>query len=164
MARLEYTEGRLPANIFRVMAHAPEVERGYLSLGGRLLGETALDPKLRELVICGIAVQLNAAYEWGHHAKQALEAGATPEELEGIRSGDLTTLGPLERDCVAYARKVDDRMVTDADIDRLRELGLDSRRITELTVLAGFYGMTARFLLAMDVEPDEGTVTDFEMP
>lgn len=166
MARLPYTDpGRnLAVNIFRVMAHAPEAAKGFSSCGSRLLGETKLDPKLRELVINAVSVKLGCPYEWSHHAKWALDVGATADELEALRAGDLTRLGPLESLVVGYALKVEANEVSETDIDALRDAGLDEQRIVELTLVAGFYGMTARFLNAMDVEYDEGNPKDFEIP
>ncbi len=166
MARLPFTDpGRnLNVNIFRVLAHAPEAARGFSSCGSRLLGETKLEPKLRELVIDAISVKLNSPYEWSHHAKWALDVGATPAELEALKSGDYSNLGPLERTVVEYANKVEDNTVTDADIEGLTNAGFDEQQIVEITLVAGFYGMTARFLNAMDVEYDEGNPQDFAIP
>lgn len=166
VARLPFTDpGRnLNVNIFRVLAHAPEAARGFSSCGSRLLGETKLDPKLRELVIDAISVKLNSPYEWSHHAKWALDVGATAEELEALRSGNHDVLGPLERTVVEYAIKVEDNAVTDADIKALQDAGFDEQQIVEITLVAGFYGMTARFLNAMDVEYDEGNPQDFAIP
>lgn len=164
MARVPFLEAGLPANIFKVFAHRPNLAEAYQKLGGRLLARGVLDPKLRELVIDAVAVHLDAPYEWSHHAQMALDAGATREELEAVRDGRDDALDPLSRTAVAYARKVDDRSVTSSDVDALRDAGLDDASIVELTLLAGFYGMTARFLLAMDVEIDEGNPKDFGIP
>ena len=166
MARLPFTDpGRnLAVNIFRVLAHAPEAARGFSSCGSRLLGETKLEPKLRELVIDAISVKLNSPYEWSHHAKWALDVGATAVELEALKSGDYSNLGPLERAVVEYALKVEDNTVTQADIDGLLAAGFDEQQIVEITLVAGFYGMTARFLNAMDVEYDDGNPQDFAIP
>lgn len=164
MPRVPYTEAEIPINIFRVFGHVPKLAEAYSKLGGRLLARGSLDPKLRELVINAIAVHLDAPYEWSHHAKMALDTGATTSELEALRDGKDDALAPLERAAVAYARKVDDRTVADGDVEELRGLGLDDERIVELTLLAGFYGMTARFLLAMDVEIDEGNPASFALP
>lgn len=166
MPRVPYREegAPVPFNIFRTLAHAPAVTKGFSSMGSRLLNETALDVKIRELVINSISLKLDAPYEWSHHAKMALDAGATMDELEALKTGDLGRFGPVERACLAYAHKVDDAAVTDADVDELRKAGLDDTRIVELTVLAGFYGMTARFLLAMDVEVDAGNPEGFASP
>lgn len=166
MARLGFTDPgpNLGVNIFRVMNNAPNVAKGFSSCGSRILGQTKLDPKLRELVINAISVKLNSPYEWSHHGKWALDVGATPEDLEALKSGDYAALGPLERTVVEYALKVEANDVADTDIEGLRAAGLDDQEIVEVTVTAGFYGMTARFLNAMDVEYDEGNPQDFAIP
>lgn len=154
----------VPFNIFRALGHAPAVMKGFSSMGSRLLNETTLDKRIRELVINAISLKLDAPYEWSHHAKWLLDVGGSADELEALKAGDLDRLGPLERACVAYAYKVEDATVTDADVDELRRGGLDDQQIVELTILAGFYGMTARFLLAMGVQVDEGNPDGFALP
>jgi 4-carboxymuconolactone decarboxylase len=123
-----------------------------------------VDAKLRELVINAISLKLGSPYEWSHHAKWALDVGAAPEELEALKSGDLSALGPKEKAVVDYALKVEANNVSAADIASLRDAGFDDQEIVELTVTAGFYGMTARFLDAMDVEYDQGNPQDFAVP
>lgn len=164
--RVPYAEENVPVpyNIFRTLAHAPAVAKGFSSMGNRILTETTLDTRVRELVINAISLKLSAPYEWSHHAKWLLDVGGTAEELEALKAGDLERLGSLEGACVAYAYKVEDATVADADVDDLRERGLSDREIVELTILAGFYGMTARFLLAMDVGVDEGNPDGFALP
>ena len=166
MARLPFTDpgGNLGVNIFRVMAHAPEAAKGFSSCGSRLLGQTKLDTKQRELVINAISLKLGSPYEWSHHAKWALDVGATPDELEALKAGDLDKLGEPARTVVEYALKVEDNNVSQDDVEALRSNGLDDQEIVELTLVAGFYGMTARFLNAMDVEYDEGNPEDFAIP
>jgi alkylhydroperoxidase family enzyme len=166
VARLPFTDpGRnLGVNIFRVMTHAPEAARGFSSCGSRLLGETKLDAKLRELVINAVSLKLDSPYEWSHHAKWALDVGASAEDLEALRSGDLDKLGEPARTVVDYALKVEANEVTQSDVEALRTAGLDDQEIVEVTLVAGFYGMTARFLNAMDVEYDEGAPQDFAIP
>ncbi|MEX2393996.1 MAG: carboxymuconolactone decarboxylase family protein [Actinomycetota bacterium] len=166
MARLPFTDpgSNLAVNIFRVMNNAPLMAKGFSSLGSRILGQSEVDPKLRELVIDAISVKLNCPYEWSHHAKWALDVGATASELEALKTNDLDALGPLERLVVSYAQKVDDSTVSDDDITELQEGGLSDQHIIELTITAGFYGMTARFLNAMAVEYDADVPEEFEVP
>lgn len=166
MARLPYTEtGDLPNfHIFQTLNHAPKVAGAYSRLGGMLLARADLDPKLRELVINAISLALDCDYEWSHHGKWALDVGNTPDDLQALKDGDYSKLGEKERAVVTYALKVEANDVTDADIATLREIGLDDKQIVELTLTAGFYGMTARFLNAMDVEIDEGNPANFAIP
>lgn len=166
MARLPYTDPgqNLAVNIFRVMSHAEAAAKGFSSCGSRLLGQTKLDPKLRELVINAVSLELNCPYEWSHHGKWALDVGATPDDLEALKARDLSKLGSLERTVVEYALKVEANEVGEADIKELEAAGLDHQEIVEVTLVAGFYGMTARFLNAMDVDYDEGNPQDFAIP
>lgn len=165
MARVGYTEaeGQPPFNIFRTLANAPQVLKGFGDLGGRLLFRGTLDQRVRELVINAVSCKLDAVYEWSHHVGMARAAGVTDDELRAVREGKLEALDGVERACVEFAHKVDDRTVSDADVDGLRAHGLSDGQIVELAVLAAFYGMTARFLLALDVEIDEGN-PDFSQP
>jgi alkylhydroperoxidase family enzyme len=166
MARLPFTDPgqNLGVNIFRVMAHAEAAAKGFSSAGSRLLGQTKLDTKLRELVINAVSLKLNSPYEWSHHAKWALDVGATVDELEALKAGDYASLGARERAVVEYALKVEDNDVAEQDVKALEDAGFDHQEIVELTLVAGFYGMTARFLNAMDVEYDEGNPQDFAIP
>lgn len=154
-------EGTLPFNIFRTLANAPQVLKGFSDLGGRLLFRGTLDPRVRELVINAVSRKLDAPYEWSHHVGMARGVGVTDDELRAVRDGG--TLSEPAQTCVAFARKVDDAAVTPDDISALREAGLDDAQIVELCVLAGFYGMTARVLLALDVQIDDGN-PDFSSP
>jgi alkylhydroperoxidase family enzyme len=131
MSRLPFTDPgkNLGVNIFRVMNHAEQGAKGFSSLGSRLLGQTKLDAKLRELVNNAISVELDSPYEWSHHAKWALDVGATADELEAIKRGDHDALGPRERAVVEYALKVEANDVTVADIENLRAVGLDDQAV-----------------------------------
>jgi uncharacterized peroxidase-related enzyme len=166
VARLPFTDPgkNLGVNIFRVMNNAPNAAKGFSSLGSRILGQTDLEPKLRELVIDAISVKLDCPYEWSHHAKWALDVGATPDELQALKTNSLDDLGPLERLCVSFAQKVDDNNVSDADIEELKAAGLSDQHVVELILTAGFYGMTARFLNAVDVEYDPDVPENFDIP
>jgi alkylhydroperoxidase family enzyme len=166
MPRVPYNEedAALPINIFRTLANSEAVAKGFSSLGGRLLNQTTLDVRIRELVINAVSVKLDAPYEWSHHAKWLLDNGGTAEELDALKNKDFSGFSSAERACLSYAYKVEDTTVTDDDVAELRREGLDDKQIVELTVLAGFYGMTARFLVAMDVDVDEGNPDKFGLP
>jgi 4-carboxymuconolactone decarboxylase len=166
VARLPFTDPgpNLAVNIFKVMNNAPAAAKGFSSCGSRILGQTDLDDKLRELVIDAISVKLDCPYEWSHHAKWALDVGATADELAALKSNDLAALGEKERLVVAFAQKVDDSTVTDSDVEGLLAAGFTPQHVVEITLTAGFYGMTARFLNAMDVEYDADVPEDFEIP
>jgi 4-carboxymuconolactone decarboxylase len=71
---------KLRANIARIH---PDMERWMLEEGyGKVLSRPGLDLKTRELCIIGVLVGLDARQQLYSHMRGALNAGATPEEVE----------------------------------------------------------------------------------
>jgi 4-carboxymuconolactone decarboxylase len=72
--------GRLRENIAKLH---PDMERWMLEEGyGKVLSRPGLDLKTRELCIIGVLVGLDAPQQLYSHLRGALNAGATPEEVE----------------------------------------------------------------------------------
>ena len=69
-------------NLYRALAHNPDVLRNFTRLGNSLLAKAELSPKLRELVILRIAKLSGSEYEWAQHYPIALEVGVTHEQTE----------------------------------------------------------------------------------
>jgi 4-carboxymuconolactone decarboxylase len=160
MARVPFVKPDLPkpaadANVFRALANAPEMVAGMGSLGGRLLTRGTLAPRLRELVILRVGALLRCSYEFGQHALIARGLGVTDEEIRAVREGDLTNFSVEERAVLRFADAVEEFRVDDALYASISRL-LNAEQIVELTVLVGYYGAVSRFLLALDVELDEG--------
>src|SRR5271157_3839675 len=82
--RLEEERGGPVANIFRTLAHTPNLLKRFASLGGHLRHRTQLDPTLRELAILTVGRLTNAQYEFVHHWNIALRAGVPREKLERL--------------------------------------------------------------------------------
>ena len=76
-------------NIFKMLAHADTAFIPYLRLGGALLAQLELDPKLRELVILLVAKHTGAEYEWIQHAAIARALGIPDEQITAIENGEL---------------------------------------------------------------------------
>src|SRR5437867_42089 len=87
-----------PLNIFRMVGRLPASFRPFLELGGSLLGDPELDPRMREVVILRVAHATQASYEWAQHVQLARGVGLSEAEIEAIggKDGD-GVLGPEER-------------------------------------------------------------------
>ena len=158
---------RLPAklNIFRMIAHADTALKPFLRLGGAILGQLELSPRLRELVILRVARLSPSIYEWTQHVPIARASGITTEQIAA-----------LERDQASAACFDDtDRLVLRLTDEAVRDVRVSDqtfaaaaarfshREIVELLLTVGFYMMVARLLesLAVDVDPPAGTtITD----
>ena len=75
-----------PLNIFRMLAHADSAFVPYLGLGGVLLAQLELDPRLRELAILLVAAHTGAEYEWIQHVGISRALGIRDEQISAVQS------------------------------------------------------------------------------
>ncbi|MBI2907086.1 MAG: carboxymuconolactone decarboxylase family protein [Chloroflexi bacterium] len=158
--------GRLDAhgarviNLYKAMAQSPEVLRGFLRLGNALLTETKLAGKLRELAILRVAKITGSEYEWAQHYAFALEVGVTQEQAEQLsvwRSSKSFT--PEERAVLQYVDEVAVNVAPKEETFKELQKYLDEQCIVELTMSVGFWGMLARFLIALQTDVDVQTAS-----
>lgn len=166
MARVPYLDpddapdavaGRLaklpPLHVFRLLAHAETAFVPWLRFGGALLGELALDPALRELVILQVG-RLAARYEWEQHVPIALDAGVSAEQIDALQRGCLDGFDDAARAALEFTAALVAGEVDDETYAAVAE-HLDDRGVVELSLVAGHYLMLARIMTALDIDPDE---------
>jgi AhpD family alkylhydroperoxidase len=144
---------RPPLNIYRMLAHATSAAPGFLKLGGALLRESELDPKLRELAILRVGVLSGARYEVHQHQRIAARVGVSEEKIAAIESEPGSgVFTPLEKSILRFTDEVvRDVKASDALFAELLAL-LGNRRMAELVLTIGFYMMVSRFLENFEVE------------
>ena len=84
-------ERKLPGAFETFMKRFPEVFQGYEAMGKAAHAGGPLDAKTRELIKLGITI--GARLEGATHARKALAAGATPEEIRHAAVLAISTLG-----------------------------------------------------------------------
>jgi 4-carboxymuconolactone decarboxylase len=147
-----------PLNIFRTLAHNPELMRKAMSFGNRFLFKgNRLDPRVREIMILRSAWRTGSVYEFGQHTLIGRKCGLSQAEIARLASSDV---GAWPDDEGLLITVVDELSVTDTVTDgtwaRLREL-FDEPTIVEILLLPGFYRMLAGFLNATGVEREADT-------
>jgi AhpD family alkylhydroperoxidase len=142
-------------NLVRTTYANPDMHRGFASLSGRVHSASHLSPRLRELVVLRVAGMLGAEYEWQQHEPGARRAGATDDELAALRSGNLERFAGAERAALAYAGAVDRCEVDDRCWTAARE-HFSEVELLDIAMLAGFYGLASRLVLALEVELEAG--------
>lgn len=165
MARLDYVDitrasddqrkqfARLPINITRMLLHGPRAASEFLDLaiGFR---QGALDPKLRETVILRVATDEDNLYQRMQHLPAADLAGLSDGEIDAITRSDLTRLEPRLAVAVRFVDECVTRVkVSDPTFEDARQVFSPSE-IVEMTLLTGFYMMTARFLATLAIDLD----------
>lgn len=143
-------------NLHRAIGNAPAVLRNFMRLGNSLLRHGSLPPRLRELAILRVAVLTRARYEWAHHEPIAAHAGVSAQEIEALAAGRMPPgLTAVEQAVLQYIDEVTERLEVPAAVFESVRTHLDEGQVVELTMVAGYWGMVARLLQALevDVEP-----------
>jgi len=150
-AGMEKALGAVP-NIFRAMAHSPELLQGVLALNNAL-PRTRLDGKLRELAYIKTSEVNHCAYCLHHHRASGKKAGLTDRQVnETANFEDNDAYDDLQRLVMRYAEQVTRSIdVDDALFARLKE-SLDDRELTELAVTVGTANLTNRVTETLRME------------
>jgi alkylhydroperoxidase family enzyme len=140
--------GYLP-NLVRVFSLRPDVYRAWLQLNGAV---KAPDLRRYELATLAAARRLRSSYCSLQHGKVLAQDFLSFEEVPGLPGG----LDDADRAVMELAEKVvdDATSVTQADVDRLRELGLSDAEIVDVVLAAAARCFFSKTLDALGVAPD----------
>ncbi|HXE72518.1 MAG TPA: carboxymuconolactone decarboxylase family protein [Candidatus Nitrosotenuis sp.] len=83
----------LPGTYRRFLERFPQVGKAYEGLGEACKGAGPLDEKTQQLVKLALAIGARSEGSVHSHARRALEAGATREELEHVVALAITSVG-----------------------------------------------------------------------
>lgn len=145
-----------PINLFKALAHAPDVALAVAQLGGAILYKTELDGALREIAILRAAHRAQCAYEIFQHERIARDAGVTEEEIAALRlDGDLDRLSSMGRLVCRWADEVVKNGIPSPATLSEAIASLGNRQTMELANTVAYYLMVASLLLTFDV-PIEG--------
>jgi 4-carboxymuconolactone decarboxylase len=141
-------------NIFRTLARNRPLYKGFLALGGHLLGGTGLPAREREIVILRTGFRAGSEYEFGQHTRIGRDAGLTDAEIARFAGVADAGGGDWSDDDAALVAMVDelcaDDVVGDATWQRLSRRWGDEQ-LLELLVLAGYYRLVSGLLNSVGV-------------
>ena len=146
--------GNVP-NMFRVMAHRPEVFATMQSHFGAVLNTGTVPTKLKELIIVRTSQVNDTPYCLASHTILARGLGWTDDQLSNLadwrRRDDFT---PAEKAALRLAETVtrDAHAVTDGQFAELRTFYSEGE-IVELLCAIGLFNYFNRFNNALKMEP-----------
>jgi alkylhydroperoxidase family enzyme len=144
-------------NIFKTLAHHPDLLRRWLVFANHVLGKSTLAPRDRELVILRIGFLCRAGYEWGQHVVIARQEGLGDDEIRTARTGPETPgLGERHR----LLLQATDELHADAHIADETWAGLSehltTQQLMDLVFTVGQYTLVSMALNSFGVQLDEG--------
>lgn len=140
-----------PPEIFLAIANHPPVVDAFRTLQSTLWHEIGLSPSERELIILSVAREHEAAYEWHHHVRVALNEGIKPDTIRALSKRDFNPFDPDEVALIKYAQAFVQEEIDDAIHDELAK-HYDGETIAGIGLLAGFYSGTAQTMKAFDMD------------
>jgi alkylhydroperoxidase family enzyme len=158
VARIRARRGGTLLNLDRMLLNSPPFAQGWNTHLGAVRRELLLDPKLRELAICAIAVLNSAHYELEQHTPEFLRAGGTAAQVAalarfGSEAEDTASFDAIERAVLQLTLEMTRNVaVSDSTFERVRSALSDTRHIVELVGVIATYNMVSRFLVALQVE------------
>jgi 4-carboxymuconolactone decarboxylase len=143
-------------NLHRVLAHTPQVCRGFVRLGNAILFKGDLAPKLREIAILRVGHLTKAHYEWTQHVAIAKGVGVTQSQIDAVGGWvDSKAFDDPERAVLRYTDEVTQNVrASEATFQALRKF-LSEKETVELTLVIGYYNMVSRILESLQVELEE---------
>ncbi|MBW2424288.1 MAG: carboxymuconolactone decarboxylase family protein [Deltaproteobacteria bacterium] len=121
-----------------------------------ILGEQALDGRLRELAILRVARLRAARFEWDQHVGISAATGVTREELAAIERGevDADCFGEVERLVLQAATGLVEQGTLEEELVTRLEEQLSAREAVELLIAIGVYEALAKLMNAVDLDPE----------
>lgn len=146
-------------NLDTALLWSEPLARGWNAMFRAVRQEFSVSPRLKELAICTVARLTGANYEFLHHAPEYVMAGGPEALLAKLDDPQAAAADPAfsgdERLVIAYAiamtRSIE---VPDALFAELRAR-FNATEIVELTAAIAAYNLVARFLLALQVNPEQ---------
>jgi len=140
-------------NVYKVMAHCPDVGLNFLRLGNAILFKGTVPPNLRELAILRVGNIYQAKYEFTQHTPIALRTGLKQEQIDDLPNWESSgKFNQQERSVLQYTDEVTKNIRVKDDTFAAVRSFLSEEGIVELTTAIGYYGMVCRILEALQIE------------
>ncbi len=139
-------------NVFRTMAHSPEMLQAFLGLNATL-AKTQLDGKLRELAYIKTSQLNDCEYCLHHHKGFGRKAGLSERQINEVNNFETSdAYDDLQRDVLQYAEEVTRHVEASEDLFSRLKAKLSEREIVELAMTVAIANLTNRVTETLKVE------------
>jgi uncharacterized peroxidase-related enzyme len=151
----DLADGGFVWNVTRLWAHQPDTLASLFGLMSQAFGRSGLDFRQRGILVTAAASALGDSYcslAWGGKLSKASDAAVAAGVLTGSGEG----LTDQEKAMAAWARKVarDPNATTPADVQMLRDAGLDDGQIFAITAFVALRLAFSTINDSLGAQPD----------
>jgi alkylhydroperoxidase family enzyme len=155
-AQRQMLASRPDYNIYKTLAHHPELYARWSGLGGFLLNGSSLPPRQREMLMLRMGWLCQSEYEWSQHARIATSTvGMKDEEIHRIAEGPMAKgWTDFERTLLRFVDELRyDAIVNDVTWRALRKVYTD-QQMMEALFTAAQYQLVSMALNSLGVQLD----------
>ncbi|KFC72743.1 hypothetical protein FG93_02194 [Bosea sp. LC85] len=137
-------------NVYRTMAHHPELLKAWAALRQHVVKDSALGAVRSELVILRAAHRMGSPYEWAHHVSRSRVLGMSDARIAAMR-------GMPEGEDGLVARAVDalfDQRRLPAELEAELAEAFGRKAVFDLIATVGFYSVLGYILMTYDTPID----------
>jgi uncharacterized peroxidase-related enzyme len=150
-------------NVTRLWCWRPDVLESFSALRGQLMRESALSEREWAVLVVATAVQRGDSYcalAWGSRLARLADSDTAAAVIEGDLAA--ASLSSRETALAEWARRVvaEPNAIVTADVERLREVGLDDGEIFEATAFVAFRLAFSTVNDALGAAPDRQLARD----
>ena len=148
------------SNLDRLLLNSPALAEGWNFFLGAVRQRLSLSPKLREIVMCSVAVLNKAEYEFFHHVPEFIKAGGTQAEVDAMRDVETAARNTALFDAAERATfQLVLEMTCNVEVDpgtlaSVREAFGNDQAVVELVATIAAYNMVSRVVVACDIRPE----------
>lgn len=151
----EAITSRASLNIFRMLAHTPNLAPSILATAADVLQHNSLPATWRELVILRVGYRYGARYETYQHVAIGRVIGMREAAITAAETGATDGLDSTEALLLQLTDVLLDRhTLTDAERETALTV-LSANQLADLTVTVGFYQLICNFLNTFGVRPED---------
>lgn len=147
-------------NVYRTMAHHPELLRAWAPLRQHVVKDSALGAERSELVILRAAHRMGSSYEWAHHVSRARALGMADARIAAMRG---MPQGEAQGEDGLIVRAVDalfDHRRLPSGIEAELAGALGRKAVFDLIVTVGFYSILGHILMTYDTPTDASVAAE----
>ena len=137
-------------NVYRLMAHHPELLNAWAPLRAHVVKDSALGLERSEVVILRTGHRFGSAYEWAHHVSRARKLGFSDARIAALQGMPEGEDGLIAR---AVDALIDDKRLS-PELDAELVAALGRKGVFDLIATVGFYSVLGYLLMSYDTPID----------